>query len=112
MDNETRQRAEACLGEAGYDLREAVKLYAERHPPLGFTEISALSEIWADMDNEALDHLTNGGPSGHDFLPHAVERMTIAERFELHQTVHRGSEPPGHAHEMDPFSAGLADLLG
>jgi hypothetical protein len=72
-------------------------------------EVAALTELWAEMDDLAGRHLMDDGPSGHELAPIAVERMSVAERFETHLTEHLGTGPQLHGHEMDPFSAGLAD---
>ena len=107
MDQQTRQRALSCLGEARYDLREAAKLYENRYGPVGHIDLSAVAELWAEMDDLARQHMTGAGPSGHEFSEDAVSRMSIDERFELHRAEHLGSGPLLHMHEMDPFSAGL-----
>lgn len=107
MDKLTRQRADSCLGEAGYDLIDAIRLYTDRHGTIGYPEISTISRQWAEMGQRAFEHLTFDDASGHSFADETAQPMTISDRFEVHRAIHRGNEPAGHGHEMDPFSAGL-----
>jgi hypothetical protein len=112
VDKTTRQRADGCLGEAGYDLVEAIRLYKDRFGPIGYTEISTVTQMWTEMGQQALEHLAYQGASGHGLSAESAESMTVSDRFEVHRAIHRGNEPAGHGHEMDPFSAGLGEVRG
>jgi hypothetical protein len=106
MASTARRRALECLGEADYNLVEAVRIYQDRHGPIVHFEGVAIAELWAQLDREARIHMSGDGPSAHGY-GRAVRRMSYRECLELHVAEHRGSEPPMHGHEMEPIKGGL-----
>jgi hypothetical protein len=106
LDRGVRRRALDCLGEARYQLVEAVSIYRSRHGA-GHQELAAITDLWGQLDAETHAHVSGDGPSGHGYSQGVVDRLSFLDCLELHEAEHSGSDPPLHGHEMDPHRGGL-----